>query len=191
MRADAARNRALILEAAEEIFATEGATVPVDEVAQKAGVGVGTLYRHFPTKEALFEAIVTTRLEKLLQLATDYARSEDPGEALFAFLRQLADESAAKRDLIAALGLAGFDVKAHCSAMFDEMMQSIDVLLQRAAQAGAVRDDVPADEVVSLLAGACQARAVSGPGDEGLQRIVGVVIDGLARRAPADTRTTA
>ena len=67
MRADAVKNRQRILEAAEEIFATEGVSVPIDAVAERAGVGVGTLYRHFPTKEALFEAIVMARLEYLLE----------------------------------------------------------------------------------------------------------------------------
>ena len=69
MRADAVKNRQRILEAAEAIFATEGLSVPIDTVAERAGVGVGTLYRHFPTKEALFEAIVMARLEFLLEIA--------------------------------------------------------------------------------------------------------------------------
>ena len=79
MRADAVKNRQRILDAAEAIFATEGLSVPIDTVAERAGVGVGTLYRHFPTKEALFEAIVTARLEYLLELARAHAGAADPG----------------------------------------------------------------------------------------------------------------
>ena len=86
MRADAVKNRQRILEAAEAIFATEGLSVPIDTVAERAGVGVGTLYRHFPTKEALFEAIVMARLEYLLELAKAQAGAADPGDALFSFL---------------------------------------------------------------------------------------------------------
>ena len=83
MRADAVKNRARILEAAEEIFATEGVSVPIDTVAERAGLGVGTLYRHFPTKEALFEAIVVDRLESLLEMARRQSVDPDPGAALF------------------------------------------------------------------------------------------------------------
>ena len=68
-RADAVRNLAKILQAAEEVFAAEGLAVPIDEVARRAGVGIGTVYRHFPTKEALFEAIVVARLEGLIERA--------------------------------------------------------------------------------------------------------------------------
>ena len=79
MRADAVKNRARILEAAEEIFATEGVSVPIDAVAERAGLGVGTLYRHFPTKEALFEAIVVERLERLLETIRTQRAAPDPG----------------------------------------------------------------------------------------------------------------
>ena len=75
LRADARRNRAKVLEAAEEVFASEGLAVPIDEVARRAGVGVGTVYRHFPTKEALFEAIVVARLEALVERAEELGTS--------------------------------------------------------------------------------------------------------------------
>src|ERR1700722_20337839 len=123
MRSDAVKNRQRILEAAEEIFATEGLSVPIDTVAECAGVGVGTLYRHFPTKEALFEAIVTARLEQLLQVAKEHAVAADPGEALFCFLREFAQQASAKHDLFDALSSAGIDIKSTCSEMVDEMKQ--------------------------------------------------------------------
>lgn len=178
MRADAVKNRTLILEAAEEIFAAEGLAVPIDEVAKRAGVGVGTLYRHFPTKEALFEAIVIARIERLLATAKDYAETDDAGEALFSFLRTFSEQAAAKRDLVDALGSAGIDFKSQCSEMIEEMMCTIDALLKRAAAVEAVRTDVSAQEVVNLIAGACHACS----DDDALQHIVGVVIDGLQKR---------
>ncbi len=91
MRADALKNRERILEAAETTFASLGLSVPIDVVAQRAGVGVGTLYRHFPTKEALFEAIVTTRLEDLLDETKTRCDASDPGDAFFVFLRRFAN----------------------------------------------------------------------------------------------------
>src|ERR1700733_15507536 len=93
LRADAQRNRLRVLEAAEAVFASEGISVPVDVIAEKAGVGVGTLYRHFPTKEKLFEAILIQRLEELVTDARARLGAEDPGSAFFGFLEHLVEES--------------------------------------------------------------------------------------------------
>ena len=86
-----------MLEAAEEVFASEGLAVPIDEVARRAGVGVGTVYRHFPTKEALFEAIVVARLEALVERAEELCTSDDPGAAMFTFISELVDLAVKKR----------------------------------------------------------------------------------------------
>lgn len=190
MRADAVKNRALILVAAEEIFAAEGVTVPIDDVAKRAGVGVGTLYRHFPTKEALFEAIVIARLERLLATAEDYARSDNCGEAFFAFLRELAEQASAKRDLIDALGSAGIDFKSSCAEILDEMLASVDALLQRAVRAGAVRKDVSAQEVVNLVTGACHAGGHTDSDITTILHMIDVVIDGLQPRTSTPTHTS-
>ena len=186
MRADATKNRALILAAAEEIFAEEGVSVPIDDVAKRAGVGVGTLYRHFPTKEALFEAIVIARIERLVETAEDYANRDDCGEALFSFLREFAVQAAAKRDLIDGLELAGFDFKSQCSESVAKMMQSVDTLLRRAVQTKAIRSDVQAKEVIGLVAGACHAGGRSDTDEVMLQHMVGIVIEGLRPRTVAE-----
>jgi AcrR family transcriptional regulator len=183
MRADAVKNRQRILEAAEAIFATEGLAVPIDTVAERAGVGVGTLYRHFPTKEALFEAIVIARLEYLLEMAQAQAGAEDPGEALFCFLREFAQQASAKHDLFDAMNSAGIDIKSNCSEMIDEMKQSIDTLLQRAVEVGAVRTGVSTDEMIGLVVGVCQAGGHSGCDDAMLQRMLQIVCDGLRPQA--------
>jgi AcrR family transcriptional regulator len=179
MRSDAVKNRTRILQAAEEIFSVEGIAVPIDAVAAKAGVGVGTLYRHFPNKEALFEAIVIDRISQLLETADVLKVADDPGAALFAFLRELAQHASAKRDLFDALTSAGIDIKSRCSALVDEMMRNLAQLLNRAVTAGAVRDDLSAQEIINLVIGTCHAGAESGIDEAGLQRMVGVVIDGL------------
>ena len=185
MRADAVKNRQRILDAAEAIFATEGLSVPIDTVAERAGVGVGTLYRHFPTKEALFEAIVTARLEYLLELAKAHAGATDPGSALFAFLGEFAQQASAKHDLFDALSSAGIDIKSSCAEMVDEMKRCIDVLLQRAVSAHCVRNDVSTDEMIGLVVGVCQGGGHAGYDDATVQRMVGIVCDGL--RPPVKT----
>jgi AcrR family transcriptional regulator len=179
MRADAVKNRARILAAAEEIFATEGVSVPIDRVAEKAGLGVGTLYRHFPTKEALFEAIVVERLEDLLETVRAQRDASDAGEALFSFLRAIAQQASAKRDLFEALGSAGIDIKSQCSEMMDEIKRNVDALRQRAVEAGALRNDVSTEEIFGLVMGACQASGHAGSDDAGCQRMVEIVCDGL------------
>jgi len=189
MRADAVKNRARILEAAEEIFATEGVSVPIDTVAERAGLGVGTLYRHFPTKEALFEAIVVSRLQQLLDSVRSQCRAADPGAALFAFLDEFAGHASAKRDLFEALGSAGIDIKSQCFETMDEMKRNIDTLRQRAVAAGAIRADVSTDEMVGLIIGACQVGAHAGADDDSLQRMLKIVCDGL--RSPGAAVPTA
>ncbi len=179
MRADAVKNRQRILEAAETIFATEGLAVPIDTVAERAGVGVGTLYRHFPTKEALFEAIVAARLEYLLEMAASYADSDDPGEALFCFLGEFAEQASAKHDLFDALSSAGIDIKSTCSEKVDAMKRMVDTLLARAVETGAVRDDVSTEEMIGLVVGVCQIGDHAGHDDASVQRMVQIVCDGL------------
>ncbi|MGO9912408.1 MAG: TetR/AcrR family transcriptional regulator [Acidimicrobiales bacterium] len=188
MRADAVRNRVRILEAAEEIFANEGLSVPIDAVAERAGVGTGTLYRHFPTKEALFEAIVLNRLSSLAEAASAYGGREDATEALFAFLHDFARQASAKHDLFDALGAAGIDIKSQCAGMLDEMMARIDRLRERAVAAGAIRSDVATEELVGLVIGACQVDGHKTADDARIQRMISIICDGL--RVPASSSAT-
>jgi len=151
----------------------------IDAVAERAGVGVGTLYRHFPTKEALFEAIVIARLEHLLATAKAHAGAADPADALFCFLGEFAEQASAKRDLVESLSSAGIDIKSRCSAMVDEMKRSIDVLLQRAVATGLVRADVSTDEMIGLVVGVCHAGVHPGSDAAALRRMVEIVCNGL------------
>lgn len=181
-RADAAKNRLRILEAAEEVFAADGVGAPVDAVAERAGVGVGTLYRNFPTKEALFEAIVVLRIDELAQAIESVAEAEEPGQAFFDFLRLLAERAALKRDLVAALATAGIDIKSQCAETYDRMHQAIERLLRRAQEAGAVRGDIDASQAIGLVIGTCMATEHS-PGFAGTSnRMLEVVFDGMRSR---------
>jgi AcrR family transcriptional regulator len=170
MRADAARNRARVLEVAYETFAAEGLSVPIDEIARRAGVGAGTVYRHFPTKEALFEAVVTARVQDLVADARARADASDPGGAFFGFLARIAAESAAKRDLPDAISIAG--------SLREDLNAALDVLLRRAQQAGAVRADVRTPDLIVLLKGILASLAdISDPARRDL--VFAVVADGL------------
>jgi AcrR family transcriptional regulator len=153
LRADAKRNREAVLQAARTAFATEGLTVALDEVARRAGVGPGTLYRHFPTKEALIEAVVHDRLRRLADEGAALAQSPDPGAAFFAFLDRLAAEAGPKRDLFDALASAGVEVGSAVTATADDLRSQITVLLTRAQLAGAVRADLGRAELTALLSG--------------------------------------
>ncbi len=181
MRADAQRNHEKILRAAEEIFALDGVMVPIDIVAERAGVGIGTLYRHFPTKESLYEAIVLTRLNELLKTADEFIEdaTAEPGAALGAFLREFARQASEKRDLFEALDQAGIDIKSRFAERVDELVTRIDVLRKRAVASGAVRSDVETHDIMNLISGTCHAAAHSSANDDGLQRLVSIVIAGI------------
>jgi AcrR family transcriptional regulator len=183
VRADAVRNRGRILAAAAEVFAARGVAVPIDLVAEAAGVGVGTLYRHFPTKEALFEAIVSAKLLDLVDSLAAAQGAGDPGQELFGFLELLAAEVAIQHDLLDALGPAGLEARSTIAAALAELDTGIEGLLERAAAAGAVRADLGAAEVLGLVIGACHGVRRLGGDASAAGRLVGVVCAGL-RPAP-------
>ncbi|MFD5825680.1 TetR/AcrR family transcriptional regulator [Lentzea sp. NPDC060358] len=146
MRADAARNREKVLDAARQLFAEQGYEVPLDEIAVRAGVGPGTVYRHFPTKQALFQAVTETRVSAMIASADEPA--ESPGEALSAFLGRMADEAAAKRDMTDAFTLS--------AGLRESLHAALGGLLARAQESGEVRADVTATDLVVLMKGLLQ-----------------------------------
>jgi AcrR family transcriptional regulator len=178
-RADSLRNRTRILEAAEEVFGSEGLAVPIDVIAERAGVGVGTIYRHFPTKEALFEAIVLRHFQGLVDAVSVVPDTEDAAEALFGFLAQLVGLAVDKRDLADALAGAGIDVKETAGELKLELECAIEKLLVRAQREGSVRTDVSINDLMGLVSGTCMtAERFGGNGGSPL-RMLTVVCDGL------------
>jgi AcrR family transcriptional regulator len=137
------------------------------------------LYRHFPTKEALFEEIVITRLRGLIETADECAANPDVQEGLCSFLREFAHQTAEKHDLFDALGQAGIDIKARFSDVFDELMTRIEVLRQRAVDAGGVREDVATKDMLNLVMGSCYAASQSGDDGVSLQLLVDVILAGI------------
>jgi len=185
LRADAQRNRQRVLDVAQEVFASEGLAVPIDEIARRAGLGVGTLYRHFPTKEALFEAIVIGRMEELVEQARAGAESDDPGAAFFAFVARFVAEGAVKKDFLAALVSQGVDL-ARIAALKLRLRRAVAVLVERAQDVGAVRTDVGAGDVLTLLMGVMGAADQRGAVPAERKRLLQVVLDGL--RVPRAAR---
>ncbi|HET9076868.1 MAG TPA: TetR/AcrR family transcriptional regulator [Acidimicrobiales bacterium] len=182
MRADARRNRELILAAADQAFAQDGLGVPVDRIAERAGVGAGTLYRHFPTKEALFEAVVVEHMQRLAADGHAALESGHPGRALFEFMGRLAVEASAKRNLIDALVGAGVDIKQAAAGPKAEVEQVFGQLLERAQAAGEVRPDVTVSDLFALIMGSC---AFAGEGsDWSPDRMLSVVCTGLQAAPP-------
>jgi AcrR family transcriptional regulator len=173
-RADAQRNREKVLRAAREAFAAAGYGVPLDEIAALAGVGPGTVYRHFPSKEALFEAVVAARVEDLIDDARQRAAAADPGAAFFGFLDRMGQEAAAKRDLPDAISVDG--------AVQQRLGEAFGALLHRAQQAGAVRPDITMDDLIVLLKGLMSSVRCVPPGPAGAaqrDRVLAVLTDGL------------
>lgn len=134
VRADAARNRARVLEVAYQTFAADGLSVPVDEIARRAGVGAGTVYRHFPTKEALFQAVIADRMHRIIDKGHALLKSKHPGDALFAFLRSMVLQwGATDRGLVEALAGVGIEISSAAPEAEADFLDLLTDLL-RAAQ---------------------------------------------------------
>lgn len=173
LRADARRNRAKVLAAAEEAFAIDGLAVPLDEIARMAGVGAGTVYRHFPSKEALFQAVVVDRLEQFAREARELLTVEDAGEAFFDFFKRVVQQASRNRALCDALAeTTGLGFKASAG---DEFRAATQALLTRAQAAGAVREDIDGDDLRALIAGCLAAERYSL--EE--RHLVRIIVDGL------------
>jgi AcrR family transcriptional regulator len=178
LRADARRNRERVLETAFDAFATEGLSVSVHEIARRAGVGTGTVSRHFPTKEALFEAVFVSRVERLVAMTRQLSEAEDAGTALFSFFAAIVAEGAANRGLADALTGAGFDIKTAASGPEHDVMGALSSLLARAQQAGSVRHDIDTADVIALVTG-CLARESDPQVPAARDRLISVVREGL------------
>ena len=182
LRADARRNRERVLRAAGELFATEGLSVPLDEIARRAGVGPGTVHRHFPAKEALFAAVVADRLEPVVEYARTLADATDPCDALLAMLTRLLDEGTASTPLKAALAGTDLDLRTAAPAIASELRGALMILLARAQQAGCIRHDIDVDDLLALMAGAFAAlrHADAETTHSRAARLTAVLFDGLS-----------
>jgi AcrR family transcriptional regulator len=182
-RADARSNRARILEVADAVFGEGGESASTEEVARRAGVGIATVFRHFPTKAALLEAVLVRRLGGLREQAEALLDAADPGAALFGFFAHVVADAATKIAIGEALLDAGGDPEGEAMRAAGELEQAVGALMRRAQDAGAVRGDVALPEFYALLIGTSRAAAHARLDDDVRDRALAIVFDGL-RPAP-------
>ncbi|MCV7217391.1 helix-turn-helix transcriptional regulator [Mycobacterium crocinum] len=178
LRADAARNRARVLQVAYEVFAEQGLSVPIDEIARRAGVGAGTVYRHFPTKEALFEAVIGERMRFVVGRARELLAA-DPSTALFEFLREMVREGAADHGMVEAMASYGIDLDAAAPGAEAEFLGMLGEMLTAAQKAGVARADVGVAELKALMV---VCKSGQSYGDDVADRITNVIVTGLRAR---------
>jgi AcrR family transcriptional regulator len=177
-RSDAIRNRERVLEAAKVVFSTGGAEASLEGVARHAGVGIGTLYRHFPTREALFEAVYRREVEQLADLAEQLKTEKSPTDALRCWLRSNVEFVATKKGMSAALALAAYNSSELSAYSFDRLTKAVGALLDRAAAAGELRVEVSPEDLLRALVGMCYMN--NQPGwQASVLRLVEIFVDGL------------
>ena len=177
LRADAQRNIDTLLEVALAVFATLGVDAPVREIAAKAGVGVGTVYRHFPQRSDLIAAVFRHEVDACADTVPVLAAKHVPGEALALWMQRYADFIATKRGLAAALH-SGDPAYNTLPAYFDQRLRpALQALLDAAASAGEVRADVDADDLLRAVASLCMQ--THSEGTAYAQRMVALLVDGL------------
>ena len=180
-RVDSIRNRERLLDAATEIFSAGGTQASLEAVSRRAGVGIGTLYRHFPTREALFEAVYRHEVDLLGDLAEQLAGDNEPVEGLKKWLQANVRLVAAKKGMIEALQLAAHGSSELKAYSYERMIGAIRLLLDRAVARGDVRDDVPPEDLLRTLVGIYYSQGTTDWQPTAL-RMVDVFVDGLRKR---------
>ena len=170
-----------MLEAANAVFSAGGADASLEAVARTAGVGIGTLYRHFPTREALFEAVYRREVQQLADLAQQLKDKPDPLDALRQWMHSNVKFVATKKGMSEALALAAYKNSELFSYSYDSLTRAIGSLLDRAIAAGEIRDDIGAEDLLRALVGMCYTH--NQPGwQKSVLRLIDVFIDGLRIR---------
>jgi AcrR family transcriptional regulator len=177
MRADAAHNRARILDSAERVFAA-GDDASTEHVARLAGVGIATVFRHFPTKADLLEAVLVTRLERLRDAARELRTATNPGGALLRFFACIVEDAAGKIAIAEALTAAGGNSGA-AERAGAELHDAVGELLARAQSAGEMRPDIQLDELYALIVGTSRGAAAMALSPAAQRRMLDVVFAGL------------
>ena len=183
LRADAQRNRQRLLDAAVRAFSHEGAEVTLDAIAKDAGVGIGTLYRHFPTREALVEAAYRNELARLCDAVPDLLRARSADQAMRMWMDRFVDYMTTKRgmsDALRAVIASGGNPYAHSR---DRLLAAVTTLLEAGAAAGTVRSDIEPGDLLVSISGV--SLAAPGPAQrDQASRVLDLIMDGLRYRAP-------
>jgi AcrR family transcriptional regulator len=181
-RADAARNRERVLASAEAVLARDGLSASMRAIAADAGVGLGTIYRNFPTQEALYQAIIVRRTKALIGEAADLAGAPDPGQAFFGYFTRVVEHAMRTKAIADLLARAGIDPKSGMAGVGDDMRHAVGALLARAQQAGAVRPDLRMPELMAILTATCMAAEHSQWDAQLRARTLAIVFDGMRPR---------
>jgi len=177
-RADSLRNREKLLTAAHDVFSAGGPDASLEKVAKTAGVGIGTLYRHFPTREAMFQAVYKREIDQLVELAERLAAEQAPFEALRLWLHANVGMVATKKGLKAALAPTDGSADALYADTSARLTATIGRLMQSAVDAGEIRDDMEPEDVMRALIGMCYTREQADWQDKVI-RLMDVFLDGL------------
>jgi AcrR family transcriptional regulator len=182
LRADAQRNRERLLDAAVRAFSHDGTDVTLDAIAKDAGVGIGTLYRHFPTREALVEAAYRNELARLCDAASDLLEAQVPDQAMRMWMDRFVDYMTTKRDMADALRAVIASGGNPYSQSRDRLLAAVTALLEAGAAAGTLRTDVEPGDVLTSLSGVSMAAAAPAQRVRA-GRILDLLMDGLRYRA--------
>jgi AcrR family transcriptional regulator len=189
-RADAVRNRERVLEAAKAVFSAGGPEASLEAVARRAGVGIGTLYRHFPTREALYEAVYRREVEQLVELAEKLKSEAAPVDALRRWLRSNVELIATKKGMAAALALAIHGASDLHAYAFDRLTKAVGALLDRAVASGEIRAEIGPEDLLRALIG--MGHLHDQPGwQASVVRLMDVLVDGLCTHTKATKSASA
>lgn len=177
-RADALRNRAKILAAAEQVLSRKGESASMRDISQHAGVGLATIYRQFSTKEDLFQTIAVERVNRLLAYASGKLQQSDE-DGFFGFFAYAVKASIGERAMVDALAAMGLDSRGHTAPLYRELEEMTDALLKRAQKAGVVRADVSLAEILVLMISLCVSFDRQEWDVEVRERALAIVFDGL------------
>ena len=182
LRADALRNREALVDVARESFSTATQVVPLEDIARDAGVGIGTLYRHFPTREALVEAVYSAELDEVVSSAAILLSELAPEPALRAWMRRYAEFSMMKRGMMDTLRAGWASGRIATPATRERISSAIGDILAAGAKAGTLRPDITAEDVTTMILGVVLATGPTAPLPQ-MQRLLDVLVDGLLPRS--------
>jgi AcrR family transcriptional regulator len=180
-RADSARNRQSLIDAAKAGFSEVGLNVSLEEIARRARVGIGTLYRHFPSREAVVEAVYRREVEQLAEAVPHLLQTSPPGEALHQWMHLFVDYIATKRLIAPSLGAAAGRTSALYATSAELITAAISTLVKRAVGSGDVRRDIDPSDLLRALVGVSYGNPDAG-WEASARRLIDILMDGLRRK---------
>ena len=181
-RADSARNRQLLIDAAKAGFSGVGVDVSLEEIARRAGVGIGTLYRHFPTREAVVEAVYRREVEHLAEAVPQLLQTSPAGEALHQWMHLFVDYIATKRIIAPSLAAAAARTPALHKSSLELITGAVSTLVKRAVASGDVRKDIDPSDLLRAMVGVSYSNPDPG-WEASARRLIDILMDGLRRKS--------